>query len=200
MNSIAIYLDGTPWALPFTVAAFALLLTYGRALARRAGVPWMWLVFFGTTAAGFVGVIATPNEWLPDPSGAGNASRVLRSGVAFPTRPWSLADQNSLNAWLAVPMSASAGWLLVRTGTRWPIAVVTAAPFFAEGVQWLFPSFGRVAFVVGDVTCNLTGVAVGVALGAVLAALAARVVPRGQGHLRREQRGSRRPTAWPGDR
>jgi len=165
---IDVYLNGTPWAVPVTVAAFVVLLAAGRGLARRTGVAWIWLVLFGTAVAGFLGVIATPDEWVP----AGSGPRQWLGRVELPTRPFSLADQATLNAWLAVPMSALAGWALVRLGRRWPVAVVVVAPVLAEATQWLFPSFGRVAFSVGDLTCNVTGVVVGLALGAAAAGLA----------------------------
>lgn len=73
MGMIDVYLNGTPWAVPLTAAAFVLLLAFGRRLARRTGVAWVWLVLFGTALAGFLGVIATPNEWFPGPyTGSGS--------------------------------------------------------------------------------------------------------------------------------
>ena len=162
---IDVYLNGTPWAVPVTAATFVLLMLFGRRLARRTGVAWVWLVLFGTALAGFLGVIATPDEWIP----SGSGSRQWLGRVEFPTQPFSLANQATLNAWLAVPMSALAAWALVRRGRRWPVAVVVVAPLVAEGTQWLFPSFGRVAFSLGDLTCNFTGVVFGLALGAAAA-------------------------------
>lgn len=128
---IDVYLAGTPWAVPVAVGVCVLLLASGRPLARRTDVTWPWLVLFGTAVAGFLGVIATPDTWVP--SGVG--SRQWLGGVELPTQPFSLANQATLNAWLAVPMGALAGWPLVRTGRRWPLAVVVVAPFVAEGTQ-----------------------------------------------------------------
>lgn len=182
VSSISIYLDGTPWALPVTVTAFVLLVTFGRRLASRTGTPWLWLVLFGTALAGFLGVIATPDEWVPAGAdgGSGNEGgvRQLAWDPRLPGTMLSLANQDALNAWLAVPMGALAGWALVRRARRWPVALVAVAPFVAEGTQWLFPSFGRVAFSVGDLTCNFTGVVIGLGLGAATAGLARLTVRR----------------------
>lgn len=168
---IGSYLDGTPWALPVTVAACLLLLASARPLARRLRADPAWIVLYGTAVAGFLGVVATPDRWVPAGHEAASGDQGgVRQLVWDPRLPQTLvssANQDTLNAWIAAPMAVLAGWALLRSGLRWPVAVAVAAPFAAEGVQWLFPAFGRVAFSVGDLTCNLTGVAAGLAVGAL---------------------------------
>lgn len=169
--SLEVYFRALSWALPTLAVGSLLLLLVSGPLSRRLGLPPPAVIALGVSVIGFVAVTATPGSSASWTAG----SRWSMGGGARWVSPAELLDpwsEAGMNVWLAVPMALVAGYVAVRHGRAWPVALVVVLPVVVEVVQMLLPELGRSALL-ADVAANEQGVVLGLLLG-VVAGLALR--------------------------